>query len=134
MSASPSYSVYYLTDTSKEPQGYGGRDSGVWSESQVKAIDYKTGKIRWSHTYPGSGQMAGILTTAGHLLFTGDPSSNVIAFDPENGRILWHAGLTSSVTNGPMTYLLDDRQYVVIGAGEMLYAFSLPNEQLRAAK
>ncbi|MDQ2712468.1 MAG: acido-empty-quinoprotein group A [Acidobacteriota bacterium] len=134
VSASPSYSVYYLTDTSKEPQGYGGRDSGVWSEAQVKAIDYKTGKIRWSHAYPGSGAMAGILTTAGHLLFTGDPSSNAIAFDPENGHILWHAGLTSPVSNGPMTYLLDGRQYIIVGAGELLYAFTLPNDQLRAAK
>ena len=33
VSTTPSYSVYYLTDTSKKPEGYGGRDCGVWSES-----------------------------------------------------------------------------------------------------
>jgi alcohol dehydrogenase (cytochrome c) len=66
------------------------------------------------------------LTTAGKLLFTGDPSANAIAFDPANGKILWHAGLASSVSNGPMTYMLDDRQYVVFGARDMLYAFRLP--------
>jgi alcohol dehydrogenase (cytochrome c) len=123
----PSYSVYYLTDTSAHPQGYGGRDSGVWSESALVALDYKTGEARWRHVFPGEGgSLSGILTTAGRLLFTGDPSANFIAFDPENGDIKWHAGLTSSVSNGPMTYELDGRQYIVVGAGDMLYAFTTP--------
>ena len=126
VSASPSYSVYYLTDTSKNPEGYGGRDAGVWSQSALEAIDYQTGKVRWEHVYPESGSHSGILTTAGKLLFTGDPSANAIAFDPTNGHILWHAGLAASVSNGPMTYSLDNRQYVVFGAGDMLYAFTLP--------
>jgi alcohol dehydrogenase (cytochrome c) len=67
-----------------------------------------------------------VLTTAGKLLFTGDPSGNFIAFDPENGKILWHAGLTATVSNGAMTYELDGRQFVVVGAGDMLYAFTVP--------
>jgi acido-empty-quinoprotein group A len=127
VSTSPSFSVYYLTDTSPDPQGYGGRDSGVWSESALVALDYKTGKVRWRHVYPGEGgSLSGILTTAGNLLFTGDPSANLIAFDPESGKPLWHVGLTSSVSNGPMTYELDGRQYLVVGAGDMLYAFTAP--------
>ncbi len=127
VSNSPSYSVYYLTDTSEHPQGYGGRDSGVWGESALVALDYKTGKTRWRHVYPGEGgSLSGILTTAGRLLFTGDPSANFIAFDPETGKPLWHAGLTSSVSNGPMTYELDGRQYLVVGAGDNLYAFTVP--------
>ena len=122
-----SYSVYYLTDTSENPEGYGGRDAGVWSQAALKAIDYKTGKIRWSHVYPNEGYgTPGILTTAGHLLFSGDPSGNIIAFDPETGKPLWHAGLTTSVSNGPMTYELDGRQYLIVGAGDILYAFTLP--------
>ncbi len=128
VSATPSYSVYYLTDTSPHPEGYGGRDSGVWAESALKAIDYKTGKIRWSHVYPGDGEsLSGLLTTAGKLLFGGDPSANFIAFDPPTGKILWHTGLTAQVSNGPMTYELDGRQYLVVGAGDMLYAFTLPH-------
>ena len=127
VSSSPSYSVYYLTDTSAHPEGYGGRDSGVWGESALVALDYQTGKIRWRHIYPGGGDsISGILTTAGRLLFTGDPSENFIAFDPESGKPLWHAALTASVSNGPMTYELDGRQYLVVGAGDMLYAFTVP--------
>ena len=127
VSASPSYSIYYLTDTSDSPEGYGGRDSGVWSESVLEALDYRTGKIRWKHVFPDrGGSLSGILTTAGKLLFAGDPSANFIAFNPENGKILWHVGLTASVSNGPITYELDGRQYVVVGAGDILYAFTIP--------
>ncbi len=64
LSATPSYSVYYLTDTSERPEGYGGRDSGVYSQSVLKAIDYQNGKIRWSHRFPGKGgSLSSLLTT-----------------------------------------------------------------------
>jgi acido-empty-quinoprotein group A len=128
LTATPSYSVFYLTDTSDRPEGYGGRDNRLWSQSALTAIDYKTGKIRWQHFYlsEGNWQSSGILTTAGKLLFTGDSSSNLIAFDPETGKILWHAELGSSISNGPMTYELDGRQYIVVGAGDTLHAFALP--------
>ena len=130
VSATPSYSVYYLTDTSERPEGYGGRDNGVWSEARLVALDYQTGKIRWQHVYPGDGDsLSGILNTAGKLLFTGDPSSNFIAFDPANGKILWHAALTASVSNGPMTYQLDGRQYLAVGAGDMLYCYTLTDSK-----
>jgi acido-empty-quinoprotein group A len=132
VNATQSYSVYYLTDTDDRPEGYGGRDSGVWSQSILKAIDYKTGKIRWSHPFRGeSFGTPGILTTAGKLLFTGDPFGNFIAFDPATGKILWHSKLLAAMNNGAMTYLLDGRQYVVVGAGDMLYAFAAPETEAR---
>jgi glucose dehydrogenase len=119
--------VYYLTDTEPKPEGYGGRDAGVWSQHILKAIDVKTGKFRWTHPYVGmGGGVSGLLTTAGKLLFAGDPSSHFIAYDPTDGRILWHAGVGTSVTNAPITYELDHRQYVVAAANDTLYAFSLP--------
>jgi acido-empty-quinoprotein group A len=125
--ATTSYSVYYLTDIDEQPEGYGGRDDGVWSRNVLQAIDYQTGKIVWSHRYPGTGgTRSGLLATAGKLLFGGDPSGNLIAYDPADGRILWHAGLGAPVGNGPTTFELDGRQYVVTGSGDMLYAFTLP--------
>jgi acido-empty-quinoprotein group A len=122
-----SYSVYYLTDTDPKPEGYGGRDAGIWSDGALKAIDYKTGDIRWTHQYPGSRTSnSGLLTTAGRVLFGGDAAGNLVAYDPGNGHILWHAGVGAGVSNGPMTYELDGRQYLVVGAGENLFAFRLP--------
>jgi outer membrane protein assembly factor BamB len=120
------YSVFYLADTDPHPAGYGAveRNAGNLGGT-LRALDYKTGKTVWSHHYAGNGGRAGILTTAGKLLFTGDGSQNLIAFDPATGKILWHAGLGASVSNGPETYLLDGKQYLVVGAGDSLFAFTV---------
>ena len=88
------------------------------------AIDYKTGKLAWKHDWRAGGGPAGILTTAGNLLFTGN-GNYLIAFDQATGKILWHAGLTSGLSNGPITYLLDGKQFVVAGAGDTLFSFVL---------
>ena len=120
-----SWSVYYLTDTDDHPEGYGGRDAGLWRRNSLRAIDYQTGQIRWQHDYPQAGGISGLLSTAGKLLFAGDTTRNFIAYDPATGKMLWHAGLTSAISNGAMTYMLDGRQYVIVGAGDMLWAFAL---------
>jgi len=59
----------------------------------LRAIDPKTGKLRWIHPYPGAEggpprpqYLAGLLTTAGHLLFGGGPSSHLICYDPQTGN------------------------------------------------
>jgi glucose dehydrogenase len=65
-----------------------------------------------------------MLTTAGKLLFTSN-GQNLIAFHPANGKILWHAGLMAAPSAGPITYLLDGRQYLLAAAGDSLYAFTV---------
>jgi alcohol dehydrogenase (cytochrome c) len=64
-----------------------------------------------------------MLSTAGNVLFTGGPSSDLVALDATAGRALWHAGLNGPITNGPITYQLDGRQYVVAAAGDTLWSF-----------
>jgi len=121
---SQQFSMFYLTDTDPHPEGWGAaeRDAG-WFGGDLEAIDIKSGKVVWDHHYPFTGGPMGILTTAGKLLFTGDGSQHLVAFDPANGEILWHAGLADDVTNGPETYTLDGLQYLTVGAGDSLYAF-----------
>jgi acido-empty-quinoprotein group A len=123
--ASDAYSVYYVFDDNTKPEGWAGNDRGGWSQSALRALDYKTGKVKWSHEWPSPGGRSGILTTAGNLLFIGDPSSNLIAFNATTGAILWHAGLQASVSNGPQSFELDGQQYVVVAAADTLYAFVL---------
>lgn len=127
VSAQRSYSVFYLTDLDDKPEGWGGVDRSVYSESYLRAIDYKTGKVAWSHQWaPGGFGLSGWLSTAGKLLFGGDPAGNLVAFDPENGNLLWHTRLNVNISNGPMSYELDGMQYLVVGANDMLLAFTLP--------
>jgi alcohol dehydrogenase (cytochrome c) len=121
------WSVYYLYDADDKPEGWGGNDRSGFSEAMLQAIDYKTGKIRWTHKWPGNGGgvRSGLLSTAGKLLFAGDPNTNFVALDPATGDPLWHAALHASMTNGPITYELDGVQYVVVGAGDTLYGFAM---------
>jgi alcohol dehydrogenase (cytochrome c) len=124
-----SYSMSYLTTSdSRGAMGLGGKDELSVGQlgSYLTAIDYKTGELAWQHRYPGVGNYGiqnGILTTAGKLLFAGDPSGNLVAYDPARGTPLWHSRI--GVSNAPETYMLDGHQYVVVGAGDMVYAFRL---------
>jgi alcohol dehydrogenase (cytochrome c) len=123
------YAMYYLTETDpRGAMGLGGKeeDGLVSLGSYLTAIDYKTGKVAWRHRYPGtSGNLAnGALTTAGHLLFAGDIGGNLVAYDPANGKILWHTHF-GQVSNAPETYLLDGHQYLLVAAGDTLYSFTL---------
>jgi acido-empty-quinoprotein group A len=130
LNANLGYGLAYLYDTSDKPEGYGGGGSPTFDgRSALLALEVSTGQVRWKHEHPqhgfGSAAMSGgILTTAGHLLFTGD-SGSLAAFDPATGKILWHQRLTASVSNGPSTWILDGKQYVIVGAGDTLYALTL---------
>jgi len=94
--------------------------------SYLMAIDPKTGKIAWRHKYltVAEGRGQGLLTTAGRLLFGGDPDGNFVAYDVANGNPLWHAA-TGQVSNAPETYMVDGRQYVLVAAGDTLFAFTV---------
>jgi alcohol dehydrogenase (cytochrome c) len=65
------------------------------------------------------------MSTAGNLMFTGDGSSNFVALNATTGDALWHSNLGASVGNGPISYELDGIQYVVVAAGDTLFAFTV---------
>ena len=103
VAASRAFSIFYIYDPGENPQGWGGTDRGGWSESMLQAIDYKTGKVRWSHRWD-TNTHSGLLTTAGNLLFAGGNSQDLVALNATTGDAIWHTRLGSSVSNGPITY------------------------------
>ncbi|MGC1418424.1 MAG: acido-empty-quinoprotein group A [Candidatus Acidiferrum sp.] len=119
------FSIFYNTVTGKA-EGWGGRDRGLWGNSTLRALDYRTGKVVWNHEIGGGESIAGILTTAGHLLFSADNSDNLLALDPSTGKTLWHLNAGGSLDASPMTYELDGRQYLIVPVQDTLYAFALP--------
>ncbi len=119
------FSIYYNTAEGK-PEGWGGRDRNLWANSTLRALDYRTGKVVWNHEIGDGESIAGILTTAGHLLFSADNSGNLLALDPATGKTLWHLNAGGKLNASPMTYELDGRQYVILAVEDVLYAFALP--------
>jgi alcohol dehydrogenase (cytochrome c) len=126
------YGLLYYTETDPHgAMGLGGvtRGGQVSLGSSILAIDHRTGNTVWEHHFEtGEGFLStlgtGLLTTAGGLLFAADQGRNLIAFDSANGKPLWHSRL-QNVSNAPETFMLDDHQYVLVAADDMLYAFAL---------
>ncbi|HXE34348.1 MAG TPA: acido-empty-quinoprotein group A [Verrucomicrobiae bacterium] len=119
------FSIYYNTAEGK-PEGWGGRDRNLWANSTLRALDYRTGKVVWNHEIGDGESIAGILTTAGHLLFSADNSGNLLALDPATGKTLWHLNAGGKLDASPMTYELEGRQYLILAVQDVLYAFALP--------
>jgi alcohol dehydrogenase (cytochrome c) len=122
------YQMLYLTDPDpRGSMGLGGKLAVAVGSggNALSALDYKTGKPVWRHAWPpGGGGGAGMLTSAGKVLFTGDGSGNFVAFDATNGKLLWNTRI-GNISNAPQTYTVDGRQYVLVAVGDTLFAFTL---------
>ena len=124
VSARDAYGVYFSKPEDGE-YGWAGADYGVFSKGMLEALDYQTGKIKWSHDLGPGGASAGVLTTDSGLTFTGDSAGNVLALRTTDGTTLWHSRI-GHVGNAPITYELDGRQYVLVASGGTLYGWALP--------
>ena len=123
--AHPSYGIYFAKPADGT-FGWAGADYTVWGKGVLEAIDYRTGKVRWTHELGPGGSGAGVLTTDGGLTVTGDALGNVLALDSADGKTLWHAGSGASIESSPITYELDGRQYIVTSSGGVLFSWALP--------
>jgi alcohol dehydrogenase (cytochrome c) len=124
VSANDAYGIYFFKPE-HGTHGWAGADYGVHGRGVLRALDYQSGKVRWSHDLNGGAGTAGVLTTATGLAFTGDSANSALALRTSDGSTLWHAGI-GRVGNSPVSYEIDGRQYVLFGGGTALYAFALP--------
>jgi alcohol dehydrogenase (cytochrome c) len=88
-----------------EPHGY------------LSAIDPMTGKSKWQMAWPGLPSMAGTLSTAGGLVFTGAATGEFMAVDAHTGKVLWQFQTSSGIIGLPVTWQHNGKQYVSIVSG-----------------
>lgn len=124
VSAADAWGIWFTKEAHGD-YGWAGADYTIHSRGELRAIDYRTGDIAWRYNLYGGAGSSGVLTTASGLVFTGDSTRNTLALRSNNGESLWHVA-TGRVTNAPITYMLDGRQYILLGAGSTLFAFALP--------
>ena len=70
--------------------------------------------------------VAGVLATAGGVVFAASKEGNFIALDAISGKILWHYQTGASMRSSPMSYAVDGKQFIAIANDSTLLTFSLP--------
>jgi alcohol dehydrogenase (cytochrome c) len=90
----------------------------------LMAIDPQTGQKKWLFNMFDV-NTSGILTTASDLLFAGGREGYFQALNAKSGALLWKLNLGGEIDAAPISYEQDGRQYVVIAAGNALFAFAL---------
>jgi alcohol dehydrogenase (cytochrome c) len=66
------------------------------------------------------------MSTSGGLVFFGDDAQSFEAVDAASGRPLWHFNTGQTIGASPMSYAVDQKQYVAIAAGSDIFSFALP--------
>ena len=92
-------------------------EEGEWpAYGHISAVDYSTGDIAWRY-YDPQPMMAGTLSTAGGLVFTGSQTGHALGLNAETGDVVWRKRLGSGIRSQPIAYELDGDAYVAIASG-----------------
>ena len=84
---------------------------------RIVAMDPVKNRLVWKKHTDWSLSTNGMLTTAGDLMFIGQPDGYLVAYDINNGRELWRFQTGAGVHTAPITYEIDGTQYVAVFAG-----------------
>jgi alcohol dehydrogenase (cytochrome c) len=103
--------------------GRGGASDEVFSS--IVAMDPNTGDRKWTFRLSAPSTEGGVLTTASNVLFAGGRDGQFVALNAVDGKLLWETNLGPSVSAGPMTYMVNGKQFVSIQCGNALYTFTL---------
>jgi outer membrane protein assembly factor BamB len=117
---------------------------GTERRGTLTAIDSRTNQIVWQKDRPFPiGLGSGAMSTAGGLVFHGEPDGNVQAYDARTGDLLWQWQTGFGADGPPVTYEIDGVQYVAIATGgnrlinsargDAVWAFTL-NGQVQPAE
>ncbi|SPF51086.1 Pyrrolo-quinoline quinone (modular protein) [Candidatus Sulfopaludibacter sp. SbA4] len=108
--------------------GGGFPGAGPGDVQGVEAFDPETGKVQWKFQLTQNSLSAGVLATAGGLVFVASREGNFLALDARSGKPLWHFGAGAEIASSPMSYAVDGRQYIAVSSAGALYSFALPVE------
>ena len=142
-SFNPDTGLYYV-QTFEKCSIYTTREEGPWQSGKsylggsqriaddpvpqrlLRALDIRTGAVRWELPQPGPGNSwGGTLSTTTGLVFVAGEGGAMMAVDAVSGALLWTFKTNQLLRASPMTYQFDGRQYVAVAAGSMILAFAV---------
>lgn len=91
----------------------------------VRAYKPTTGELAWEYKL-FSPPYAGLLSTAGNLVFGSTNEGQFFALNASSGKEIWRFPTGALIARGnPMSYLSNGKQQVAVTLGNVLYAFGL---------
>jgi len=99
--------------------------------SQLTAYDLNKGTILWQVPNGDSLQLidrgvrgtgshqarAGMVVTAGGLVFIGTPDHKLRAYDADTGKVIWEKAVSGPINGVPAVYEMNGRQYLAVAVG-----------------
>ena len=122
-------SIYYKGEAEYKPGTFfaGGGEhtlNGDQAWGAVRALIPSSGKMAWEFRLK-SPPWAGVLSTAGSLVFGGSNEGNFYALEARTGKPLWNFQTGSSIESGPVSYLVDGQQFIAVASGRVVFVFGL---------
>ena len=107
--------------------GVGFRPLGERRSGKVVAFNPVTHRIVWQQPQKWSLTAGnGVLTTAGGVLFIGQPDGALIALDAHKGEPLWSFQTGAGVHTTPIAYQVDGEEYIAVFAGGNALPYNSP--------
>jgi PQQ-dependent dehydrogenase (methanol/ethanol family) len=101
-------------------------DEEVGQPGAIRALDPATGDVRWNYPIHEGSDSAGLIATAGGVVFAAGADGNLMALETATGKLLWQYQTGDRIKSSPISYAVDGKQYVAITSGSALFAFALP--------
>jgi alcohol dehydrogenase (cytochrome c) len=92
----------------------------------LKAVDPATGETKAAQTlkYPN---LAGVLATAGNLVFLGHYDGTFAAYDAKTLDEVWSFNVGSPIQAPPVSYSVNGKQYVAVLVGARMWPYIIQN-------
>lgn len=81
--------------------------------------------MKWKFPIVRGSFAAGVLSTAGGIVFAGAATGDLIALDSQSGKPLWFFQTGGTIASSPLSYSVVGKQFVAIAAGNVLYSFTV---------
>jgi len=122
----------YISETKTpkagEPYTGGGPqvDMKLGTPGFVRALDPLTGAKRWDFPLQVGSHAAGVLSTAGGVVFAASQDGYLIALEARTGKELWHYQTGTQIQSSPISFRVDGKQMIAISTSSSLVTFALP--------
>jgi len=85
---------------------------------EVQAWNVDTGARVWTHTLGMASNWGPTLATGGGLVFSGGTHDRLFrALDATSGKLLWEFPTNSGIIGQPVSFMVEDKQYVAVQSG-----------------